>query len=52
MYRFFLTGKIHVVKHKKIPAKYNKQISQVNGSSAFLCVGRYKNLGSLKFFAR
>lgn len=37
---------------KKITAKHKEQISQVNDFSTFLCMGRCKNLGSLKFFLR
>ena len=37
---------------KKITANHKEQISQVNDFSTFLCMGRCKNLGSLKFFLR
>ena len=37
---------------KKIPVNHKEEISQVNDFSTFLCMGRCKNLGSLKFFLR
>ena len=40
----------HVVEHPKITANHKKQTTQVNDFSAFLCMGRYKSLGSLKLF--
>ena len=33
-------------------ANHKEHISQVNTFGVFLCMGRYKNLGSLKFFLR
>ena len=46
---------IHVLSihlDKKITANHEEQISQVNDFSAFLCMGKCKNLGSLKSFLR
>ena len=39
-----------MVKHKKITANHKERTSQGNDFSAFLCMGKYKNLRSLKFF--
>ena len=35
-----------------ITADHKEQKSQFNDASAFLCLGRYKSLGSLKLFFR
>ena len=48
IYRSFY-NKDQVLEHQKITVKENK-ISQVKDFSAFLCVGRYKSLGSLISF--
>ena len=53
LYMNFFGLEIHAVKHTswwKIMLITN--ISQVNDFSAFLCMGRCKKLGSLKFFLR
>ena len=34
--------------HQKITANHKNQTSQVRGFSAFLCIGKCKNLGLLK----
>ena len=44
--------KNNVVQHQKITANYKKQTSQANDFRAFLCMGRCKNLGSLKLLLR
>ena len=40
----------HVIKDWMITANHKEQMSQFNDVSAFLCLGRYKSLGSLKLF--
>ena len=35
-----------------ITASPREQTSQVNDFSAFLCIGRFKDLGSLKLFLK
>lgn len=40
------------VEHKNMMVNHKEQPPQVNGLSAFLCMGRCKNLGSLKLFLR
>ena len=42
----------HVIKDRMITADHKEQKSQFNDASAFLCLGRYKSLGSLKLFFR
>ena len=46
---FFFWEK-HIVKHKKIIANPEEQTTQINDFSVFLCMGRFRNLGSLKIF--
>ena len=53
MQKLFAGGrKSHVVEHQKIIANHKEQMSQVNDVNAFQCMGRCKNLGSLKLFPR
>ena len=53
IYGFWLgnTGNHAFISIKIIPS-HKEEISQVNDFSTFLCMGRCKNLGSLKFFLR
>ena len=55
VYYEFFGWEVHVVKHiswYKITANHKELISQINNFSAFLCMGVFKNLGSLKFFLK
>ena len=36
----------HVVEHQKVTSNHKRQTSQDNDFSAFLCVGRCRDLGS------
>ena len=50
---YIFSWEIHVVKHTswlRLLLITKKQTSQVNFLSVFLCMGRCKNLGSLRFF--
>ena len=44
--------KKHVVKPRKRTTNHKEQTSQLSHFSAFLCMGRYMNLGSFKIFFR
>ena len=44
--------KPNVVEHQMMTASHREQTSQVNGFSAFLRMGRFKDLGSLKLFLK
>ena len=48
----FICENKNVVDHQKITASNKNQASQVSDFSAFLCVGKYSNLGSRKLFLR
>ena len=53
LYMKFFGWKIHAVKQTSWKnANHKEQIPPVNNFSASLPMGRYKNLGSLKFFLR
>lgn len=54
MYEFFAGKKKqqHVVEDQKMSANHREKISRVHDFSPFLCMGRRKNLGLLKFFLR
>lgn len=52
MYRRLGLGREHVVTHQKMAANHKEQPSRVGDFSAFLCMGKCKDLGSLKLLLR